>query len=1283
MCTTSKWPCKWCSADHKCLNTREEGKETCSSSNESSKCAKIDSQSTPEILIADSTNASVSFGVLNMEESRIKMSDNAGLYCTILPSTSSYFGAMDDSIGNSRAQRGIKVQVAAVLQDDRVHCSSAFFNYSAAQPYQNYTLELAMGREMIDKTSVTVYKCSEWLLTAPSACLSILNGDAHGVREGVSTIVIPNALPNLHPTMQMCCAQPFIESMQPQVLVGGSKCKVVDYEVSKKISCIIERGSGHGPARITIGRTGKRVVESANTQHFHFQDPLPKSIYPVFGPIAGGTRLAIHGDHLSIGSNISVHLDNLPCQVVRDEEAEENSGQITCITSPSTSPIPSLLFEPNPTIESMEPRSSFESGGRMVNIKGTNFDSILSAKLYLLSSTEEPTELVSQLGLCQIHNSTQMQCQTPKLTLPPTLSSSTYSRWPIGFYMDAVRSVRNLGNTIQLTTVPDPQFSAFKGVKLQSAEQPLVIEGNYLAQAATPEDYIVTVGTEPCSVFVLEAHQLLCRLPTTQPRSTDDLGVELQDGHPLVVVKIGSIRMEIGPLEYDSNSSSMGGLVRMNLLKLVLLLLCALALLLLAALLILWLWRRRNNEHERVYKRIQMQMEQMESNVRNECKQAFAELQTDMLSDLTAAIDDGVGIPYQNKAEFVSRLLFRDSTDTSLLNGYGTSGISAYSSQLPVALAQFDSLLWNRQFVFLFVHMVETDPSVTASERSTLSSLLLASLSRNMVYCTDIILSLLSAHIERTCQADNGTGKTAHLLFRKSESLVEKLFQQWLTICMYPYLNDVSGPGKNFFLLYKALKYQTEKGPIDCVTGNARYSLSEQKLLRESVEANPVTLLIIPIDGFDQAPVVCKALSCDSISQVKSKLLDLLYKNSPFSTRIANDQFDLEWSCPKRGSILLLDDDRPQVKGLKKLNTVAYYNLPNNSLLAMQARNGTCHTGHHQSFTFRSGSSDTTCSVWSSAQLIETSNSISPVSNHNHSNCSDPSSNTTYWHLTHPNHNNHDVAGENRGKKKTRDKGNSLLQKELSMSFNGDNKASARNIPEVFLTRLLMCKGTIQKFVEGFFDSVMFVNDSSCCPPAMTDNVPIVMKYVLDFLDEEALRNNVSDPEVVHAWKTNAVVLRLWMQLIHNPDSLFDVQRQTSVDGSMVVVGQTLMDAFSRSDVPLGKESPSSKLLFAKEISKYRPIAAQMFRRVKSQQASISNKQFYEYIGAMSRFLGEGLSSTTAVGELLNWVKANGLRLVELLQQDPVAVKHRLGERLRQIVHCTIVEPEHIYATLQ
>lgn len=39
-------------------------------------------------------------------------------------------------------------------------------------------------------------------------------------------------------------------------------------------------------------------------------------------------------------------------------------------------------------------------------------------------------------------------------------------------------------------------------------------------------------------------------------------------------------------------------------------------------------------------------------------------------------------------------------------------------------------------------------------------------------------------------------------------------------------------------MLYKAIRFQIEKGPVDVITHEARYSLSEDKLLRQSVDYN-------------------------------------------------------------------------------------------------------------------------------------------------------------------------------------------------------------------------------------------------------------------------------------------------------------------------------------------------------------------------------------------------------------------------------------------------------------
>ena len=73
------------------------------------------------------------------------------------------------------------------------------------------------------------------------------------------------------------------------------------------------------------------------------------------------------------------------------------------------------------------------------------------------------------------------------------------------------------------------------------------------------------------------------------------------------------------------------------------------------------------------------------------------------------------------------------------------------------------------------------------------------------------------------------------------------------------------------------------------------------------------------------------------------------------------------------------------------------------------------------------------------------------------------------------------------------------------------NDRTHKAIPEIFLTRLLSTKGTIQKFVDDFFETIFTVNET----------LPSGIKWLFDLLDEAARRHNILDPEVVHAWKSN------------------------------------------------------------------------------------------------------------------------------------------------------------------
>jgi len=55
-----------------------------------------------------------------------------------------------------------------------------------------------------------------------------------------------------------------------------------------------------------------------------------------------------------------------------------------------------------------------------------------------------------------------------------------------------------------------------------------------------------------------------------------------------------------------------------------------------------------------------------------------------------------------------------------------------------------------------------------------------------------------------------------------------------VTVSFYFLVKECAG--EPLFSLFCAIKQQMEKGPIDSITGEARYSLSEDKLIRQQID---------------------------------------------------------------------------------------------------------------------------------------------------------------------------------------------------------------------------------------------------------------------------------------------------------------------------------------------------------------------------------------------------------------------------------------------------------------
>ncbi len=180
----------------------------------------------------------------------------------------------------------------------------------------------------------------------------------------------------------------------------------------------------------------------------------------------------------------------------------------------------------------------------------------------------------------------------------------------------------------------------------------------------------------------------------------------------------------------------------------------------------------------------------------------------------------------------------------------------------------------------------------------------------------------------------------------------------------------------------------------------------------------------------------------------------------------------------------------------------------------------------------------------------------------------------------------------------------------LAMSKAKDDKAP-KMMSEVYLTRLLATKGGMQSYVDDFFETVFSTAHGS-------NVLPYAIKYLFDFLDEQAMLHGITDPDVVYTWKSNSLPLRFWVNIIKNPDFVFDIHKSSTVDSSLSVIASTFMDSCSLSRLDLNKESPSGKLLFYKEVHKYRKWVESYYNDIR-QMPTINSQDLSEMLNEESR----------------------------------------------------------------
>jgi len=132
-------------------------------------------------------------------------------------------------------------------------------------------------------------------------------------------------------------------------------------------------------------------------------------------------------------------------------------------------------------------------------------------------------------------------------------------------------------------------------------------------------------------------------------------------------------------------------------------------------------------------------------------------------------------------------------------------------------------------------------------------------------------------------------------------------------------------------------------------------------------------------------------------------------------------------------------------------------------------------------------------------------------------------------------------------------------------------------------------------------------------------------------------------------------------------------QRPNKIEGSLNVVAQTLMDACSTQESHLTKDSPSSKLLFANELQRYRQWVGRFYAEIR-EMAPIPEEEMRKLLAMESRpysteqqLLPNTPKLFTVLNELYGYVSSQRELLMDELAGNEFALQQRLPEKVQRM----------------
>ncbi|XP_076807001.1 plexin-B2-like isoform X1 [Clavelina lepadiformis] len=1027
------------------------------------------------------------------------------------------------------------------------------------------------------------------------------------------------------------------------VTVGNVNCAINNtlYIPSVRIVCTTGTAESSAASGKISVRTTYATEDIVSEADFLYKVVNAYSYSPKL--VINQTTVTVTGSNLDAGSDAVIFIKDMDDAAVLCEKRTKTAMTCKLPSAPNAGKFELVIkidgYQKNfvdeerveyvspPQLRPREPGdiNAFSSGGGQLNILFVSLRGVQKANIQINNfegdctvSEETPSvlcKLPSQRMLTGSRKKRQSSSARPSDSFNIFLLMNDVYRLSVGtLRYVADPSLVPIENLPCIGSAAENQSSQLATIRVEGS--------NFDVTNAASSDFVVTIypsgsvgsnETLDCAVTHIEKNVIFCETPSRKLNQYVQRSLDIK-------VKVFDFEEVIPDIMYCSELTSIGpSNTTIGIVVGVIVGLC------LIVGLIVYCHNRRNNkkikyEQEMILKKL----DDLENKTREAGRNAYFELQVGYMENLSENVSHR--ITYLPPSKYFMQTFFNLQVGHPVLNKNSSHDESAQ------ALDDWINIMKNEQFVMCFIRSLEEQRKFTVKEKGNVASLLTICFFSDLPYFTKIMFDLLSELICRNIQ------KNPKLLLRRSESVVEKMLSHWLSITLYDEC-ITEYAGKPIFLLTKAVHYLVNSAPCDVIANKAFNSLNEMTLLGSEISYEPMMLLaaVEEKETSSQTELVdVQVVNMDSITQAKTKIVEAVYKDRPYSECPKPDdlEFHLHSGSEAKEGIVLSDIDSVcHTEGnFTRLNTLKHYNVPDKAVVVLRRpspKSPNCDYGGFEMFLDRNYSfnvntlEDTRFSNESNKPLLERTKS------------------RQIYHLIHPREDEtkNGFSDVEEGGKRA----NAVLEELINRPFQ-----------EIFLTRMVRSKTALQEYVDAVFKAILSPNP-----------VPKSVTYFFQFLDREATRYKIHEPEVIHIWKTNSLLLRYWVNVLKNPEFLFDINKTAIVDTCLNVITQAFMDACATTSRKLAHDSPSNKLLYAKESERYKRMVKEFFEEV-SKAPWVSDDDINVMLKKQSSRYADKFNQHVAAKELFGYLATYREQILENLRSDGEEILAQEVEKLTE-----------------